>query len=165
MDIQSFNSWFNEELCNDLIIYHGVNPKKNIVRVMGQTLDCTAEKPEFLDVLYKSDIKKLYKNPILDYRNRVINHLRIIKIDQFQGIHGWTFFDQINSKPSTLTFIAKISKSQTPIQLEFIKDGKFELDYRSIIFFPSCFSYSFRINPIYEENEYICLGSLLYNKI
>lgn len=109
-------------------------------------------------------VKKLYKNSLIQAENSNINYLSIINLAKYQYINSWNFLDQINSRPSTLTLIGKLSRSSNAVSVEFIEDGKIHITDNMFLIFPSSFTHAFRINPIQSNEEKLLIGSILCKK-
>lgn len=109
--------------------------------------------------------RNVYKIPVVNSKSKsVCNFLSIVEMKKFDFINNWNFFDQVDRMPSTLSFIGNISDNDLLINVEFLRQGKYDLPKKSIIMFPSCFTFAFRINPILTDCAICFIGSILWDK-
>ncbi|NBP00404.1 MAG: hypothetical protein EBU90_09825 [Proteobacteria bacterium] len=164
MDILYLDNKLSYEVCQPLIIYKAsVQPqiKKN---QLYETKHWTVNDYDLSNKIYRK-FSKSYTNPLLaSQKGSFCNYLGIVEFEKYGFLNDWVFLDQIDGQPSTLTFIAKITESEHPVSVEFIRNGRYSLLDYSVIIFPSCFTFAFRINPIQANEETIIVGSILIRK-
>jgi len=164
MDILYLEDKIDVSACLPLIIYKENRPGKVKRQMSFQSKHWEVDDYNIAQKFY-SCIKNLYNDPLLYPSNSSIcNYLSVIEFNKGNYINTWNFFDQIQSKPSTLTFVAKIVESDCPISVEFIRDGQYSLNNYSVLIFPSCFKFGYRINPIKSDIDCIAIGSILFEK-
>lgn len=163
MDIQIVNTILNDDIVHRLDIYKSQNNGKEKLTIHQQCVQYKVGDNSLLNY-FNTKVAGVYNCPILNYRTSCLNYLSILDFKRFQYINNWIYFDHIEDKPSTLTFIIALTDNKSS-SIEFLKHGKFTLDEKSAIIFPSCVSYAFRINPIMVDFGSFILGSLIYNKI
>ena len=164
MDIQIIDNIISDDLVYRLGIYKSQNQGQEKSTIHQQCIQYQVYDDSILSYLNRK-ITNAYNCSILKFKTSCVNHLALLDFTTFQYINNWIYFDQIEGKPSTLTFIAAITDDVILSEVEFLKYGKFKLSPRSLIVFPSCVSFAFRINPIRTEYASLILGSVLYNKI
>ena len=164
MDILYLEDQINESICSPLIIYKEANQCKVKRQTTFQSKHWEVDDYNISQRFY-NNFKNLYIDPLLFSTDiSLCNYLSVIEFSKGNYINTWNFFDQIQTKPSTLTFIAKITVSEYPISVEFIRDGKYFLNNYSVLIFPSCVKFGYRINPVKSDIDCIAIGSILFEK-